>query len=37
MAEAVKEDIILYNIGKLVTFDGVGPVSGEEMDRPHVI
>jgi len=37
MDEPGKDDTILHNIGKLITFDGKGPVSGEEMDRPLVI
>jgi len=34
---ARKDDLILHNIGKLMTFIGSGPVPGAEMDRIEVI
>jgi len=33
----MKDDLILHNIGKLMTFPGEGPVKGEAMDRPLMI
>lgn len=32
-----KEDMILHNIGKLISFPGFGPVKGSEMDDPEII